>query len=240
MMRPGYNKTMKQVLFGIFAHPDDEAFGPSATLAKEIQNGTELHLICVTDGRNGLNPDKHTDLAKVRMQEWRAAGKLIGATSMHPLDYEDGTLCNNSYHEIADKIEAIVRRDAAAQHGACNIAFMTFDPNGISGHLDHIAVSNITTYVFYKLKEKPPANCTISELAYYCLSREHVPEFLTSYVFMPAGRAADFINRTVDVRNLRDTKYDIMRRHHSQRQDAESILASGDDFHATDHFHVIT
>ena len=59
---------MKKLLFGIFAHPDDEAFGPSATLYKAAQAGTDVHLIVVTDGDSGANVDGHKDLAK----KWHA------------------------------------------------------------------------------------------------------------------------------------------------------------------------
>ena len=40
-----YTEHMKKIIFGIFAHPDDEAFGPSGTLLLETRSGTELHLI---------------------------------------------------------------------------------------------------------------------------------------------------------------------------------------------------
>ena len=45
---------MKRVIFGIFAHPDDEAFGPSGTLLMETKAGTELHLITLTLGEAGI------------------------------------------------------------------------------------------------------------------------------------------------------------------------------------------
>jgi LmbE family N-acetylglucosaminyl deacetylase len=106
--------------------------------------------------------------------------------------------------------------------------------------LDHIAVSHITTYIFFRLKASPPAGCAVRELAYYCLPREHMPAPSTDYVYMPPGRPASYINRTVEVSDLRETKFGIMRTHHTQRKDAETIIALGPAFHSTDHFHVIT
>lgn len=229
---------MKRLLFGIFAHPDDEAFGPSATLIKEATSGTKVHLICVTNGQNGMNPDKVPDLGAKRLKEWQAAGKLIGASSQHALGFEDGTLCNNMYFDIADQITEIVHR-AVAAHDQCELSFMTFDPNGFTGHLDHIAVSSITTYVFYKLKAIPPANCTIHELVYYCMPRAFAPEPSVDFVYMPPGRPDDFINRRVSVADLFEQKVKIMQAHHSQRKDAEAMLARGSEFHRTDHFCVV-
>lgn len=230
---------MQQLLFGIFAHPDDEAFGPSATLMQQVQQGTQLHLICVTDGQNGTNPDKLKNLGAVRRQEWLATGKTIGATRMNPLGYMDGTLNNQLFHEIADTVEHIVRQ-AAKTAAPAALSFMTFDPNGLTGHLDHIAVSNITTYVFYKLKANPPTDCTITELAYYCWPRSAFPVPNTNFVFMPAGRGPEFINRQIDVGPQRNAKYKLMRLHHTQRGDAAAIMALGNTFHSTDYFHVIT
>jgi LmbE family N-acetylglucosaminyl deacetylase len=119
--------SMKQLLFGVFAHPDDEAFGPSATLLKQAQAGAELHLICATYGENGFNPDQHEDLGAVRRDEWHAAGKRMGAAHLHALGYTDGTLCNNMYFDIAANLDAIVRDAASRYPEGCEISFMTFD-----------------------------------------------------------------------------------------------------------------
>ena len=59
---------MQKILFGIFAHPDDEAFGPVAALLDEVEKGTELHLITLTGGENGTNPDNLDNLGEVRLQ----------------------------------------------------------------------------------------------------------------------------------------------------------------------------
>ncbi|HEU4830759.1 MAG TPA: PIG-L family deacetylase, partial [Candidatus Saccharimonadales bacterium] len=106
---------MKKIIFGIFAHPDDEAFGPAGTLLLETRAGTELHLVTLTAGDAGTNPDNHTDLGKVRLEEWRKAGQLIGASSMHSLKYKDGQLNNLSMievgHEIIDLVDKAIDKD---------------------------------------------------------------------------------------------------------------------------------
>ena len=43
---------MKKLL-AVFAHPDDEAFGPGGTLAKYAKEGVEIHLLCATRGERG-------------------------------------------------------------------------------------------------------------------------------------------------------------------------------------------
>ncbi len=60
---------MNKIIVGIFAHPDDEAFGCSPTLIKEASEGSEIHLITLTAGENGCNPDGHNSLGDIRLEE---------------------------------------------------------------------------------------------------------------------------------------------------------------------------
>jgi LmbE family N-acetylglucosaminyl deacetylase len=229
----------KKVLFAIFAHPDDEAAGPCATLLQRVEQGEELHLVCATNGSSGMNPDNVTDIGEVRQKEWLAAGKAIGASGMHMLQYPDGQLCNDMYHAIAEEIEKLIRAICDGS-SATELRFMTFDTNGLTGHLDHIAMSHITTYLFYKLRQSPPPKTTVKELAYYCFSTQQMPKASLDYfVLMPAGYADDQIDRRVDVRHLFTKKKKIIGLHHSQRND-DMLLSFGEEFHAVDSFRVIT
>ena len=40
-------------LMAVFAHPDDESFGPSATLAKYASQSVKTYLVCATRGEAG-------------------------------------------------------------------------------------------------------------------------------------------------------------------------------------------
>ncbi|HEX4662061.1 MAG TPA: PIG-L deacetylase family protein [Candidatus Saccharimonadales bacterium] len=213
---------MKRQLFGIFAHPDDEAFGPSGTLYKEAQAGTEVHLVCVTDGDAGFNCDGCTDLGETRLQEWKESARLIGATTMKALHYPDSGLCNNLFHEIEDKISQHITEVIGDTLAELN--FITFDQGGVSGHLDHILVSNITSQIYYKLQASPPVDCRVGQLRYFCLSEDSQPHPDTSWVYMPAGKPAALIDQTVDVRDVRDQKLEIMKAHYSQRDDMNALL----------------
>ena len=217
---------MKKVLFGIFAHPDDEAFGPSATLYKAAQNGIDVHLIVVTDGDSGLNVDGHKDLASIRRTEWQKSGTLIGARSMKALGYSDGKLCNDMYHAISDEIIEHITSVIATYSDEISIDFMTFEPQGISGHLDHIAVSMITTYIYEILRKKSEHAATIHRLKYFCLSKIMQPQANTNWVYMPAGRAVAAIDESVDYNDCAQKKLEIMSVHHTQRHDMEQILQS--------------
>lgn len=212
---------MQKILFGIFAHPDDEAFGPVATLLKEVQDGTELHLITLTAGQNGTNPDDHSDLGEIRLQEWQAAGKLIGATTMTHFGYIDGKLNNHDHLEIAVKINELVT-NTVGDRTDIEIEFMSLDLNGYTGHIDHIVAGRSACLAFYQLRE---AGKPMKYIRLACLAREKMPSINTSFVFMEPGRVAAEIDETVDGREFSEKIHQVMQCHHSQRNDYQTVMA---------------
>lgn len=223
---------MKKLLFAIFAHPDDEAFGPSGTLVLEAKSGTEIHLVTLTNGAAGINSEDHIELGSVRLAEWHAAAELIGAIGTHHLGYDDGCLCNQTMIEAQERILALVRGIADATDDY-EIEFMTIDDNGITGHIDHTVASRAATYAYYTLKDE---GLPLSRIRYACVSRNMFPTYNTNWIYMPAGRAPQEIDETVDAREVLDTVRDIMRCHHTQRQDAEAHLIALGDGVAINHF----
>ena len=64
----------------IAAHPDDADFGPAATAARWIDQGSEGWLVCCTSGDQG-GEDPNLDpleLAATREREQRAAAEVVG------------------------------------------------------------------------------------------------------------------------------------------------------------------
>jgi len=81
----------------IVAHPDDADFGPAATAARWIDEGSEGWLVCCTSGDAGAD-DLATDpleLAAVREVEQRAAAAIIGYSGVSFLHQPDGALAND-------------------------------------------------------------------------------------------------------------------------------------------------
>jgi len=232
---------MKQILFGIFAHPDDEGFGPSGTLIKMVENGVDVHLLCLTKGEAGINVDGLSDLGSVRSEEWRKAGELIGATSMKQFDFGDGQLCNALYHEIAGAVEAHVTATLEHYQEPTEVEFLTFDTTGMTGHLDHIAASMIATYVFLRQVQKPgqTAQAQFTRLRYFCLPPTRLDND-TSFVYWPTGRTPETIDETVDVSAVFEKKLAVMRTHHSQRGDATMLLETLGDVMKHEAFRFLT
>jgi LmbE family N-acetylglucosaminyl deacetylase len=81
----------------IVAHPDDADFGPAATAARWIAEGSEGWLVCCTSGDAG-SQDFRADpleLAALREREQRAAAAVVGYAGVSFLHQPDGALAND-------------------------------------------------------------------------------------------------------------------------------------------------
>ncbi len=223
---------MQKIIFGIFAHPDDEAFGPCGTLLTETKNGTELHLVTLTAGENGTNPDNVENLGAVRLQEWKAGAALLGASTTQHLGYIDGTLGNNDHIAIASAIESIVQ-NVTKDRNDIEIEFMSLDLNGLTGHIDHIVAGRSACLAFYRLKE---LGLPMSRIRLACLARNDYPAIDTGFVFMEPGRLPTEVNETIDARNIAEQVRAVMHCHYTQRNDCETQITKLGDAVAIDHF----
>ncbi len=140
-------KVEKLSLMAIFAHPDDESFGNGGTLAKYGEEGLFTSLICATRGEAGeisdpalATPD---NLGQVREQELRLACSILGIHELRFLDYVDGTLMFIDQEECTEKMVRAIR-ELKPQ------VIFTFGPDGVYGHQDHIAVSQMATDAFHR------------------------------------------------------------------------------------------
>lgn len=190
----------------VFAHPDDESFGPGGTIAALAEQNT-VYLICVTDGND---PGKEDFLSDIRKEELEKASAILGIQDIFYLGYEDGSLRNDIYHKVAQKIQDIVDKLKTD-------ILLTFELRGVSGHVDHMALSAITSYVFEKSSYP-------QQLWYYCESEEFLQKFPEYFVFTPPGVTRDSVDMIVDVSKVRDKKMRAMKAHISQTSDAELII----------------
>lgn len=125
-------------MLAIFAHPDDEAYGPGGTLARYAREGHEVYLLTLTRGEAGtLGICKHLapdEKAQMRRQELVCAANVLGIREVRVLNYPDGRLNTVSYQEG----ESVVLEEI---HRIRPNLVMTFHDLGISGHPDHVAVA---------------------------------------------------------------------------------------------------
>jgi len=211
-----------KTIVGIFAHPDDEAFftgGTIATLSKDY----DIYTICVTNGEAGLNSSsKKGDMATIRREELLDAGQILGVHETFFLGYKDGALSNNFYHEIADKIKKILEKLKPE-------ILITFEMRGVSGHLDHIATSLISSYVFIKTP-------FVKEIWYVCSTEQMRESIKGYYIYWPPGYKKSEITKVVDIEPVWETKVAAMHKHASQMHDVETILKRFETLPKNEHF----
>lgn len=214
---------MKRLLC-LFAHPDDESFGPGGSIAYWAQQGVEIHLLCATRGQVGHN-DSDEDTGQRRERELRAAAQILGIKQVDLLDYLDGEIGNTIMVQLE---QLFLKKIEAFQPDA----LLTFDLCGVSGHLDHIAVASAATQAF-RHSQFP------QELYYFCLGKAFTDAREQEYfVYFPDGYLDDQIDLTIDTTSLREVRRQARLAHVSQRADQEVIEHIEKTLPCCEHFRI--
>jgi LmbE family N-acetylglucosaminyl deacetylase len=134
-------------VLGIFAHPDDETLCAGGTLAKYARAGADVRVISLTRGEAGQIRDAtvatRATLGGVREKELDAAGVALGLTETRCLDYPDGGLSRLDGQTLIGITSALLQEIDPD-------VVITFGPEGVSGHPDHIAVGAAVTAACYE------------------------------------------------------------------------------------------
>lgn len=145
---------MSKRLVAVFAHPDDDTFGVAGTVALHADDpGFRFVLIHATSGEAGMISDPalamRETLGAVREEEDRRSWGTLGRTpDRHEwLRYPDHGVADVPFDELVARIEAILRDERPD-------VVITFGPDGITGHPDHITVGEATTAAFHALRSQ--------------------------------------------------------------------------------------
>jgi LmbE family N-acetylglucosaminyl deacetylase len=190
-------------LLAIFAHPDDETFRPGGTLALLARQGVRVQVLTATRGGAGSCGDPPLctpeELPAVREQELRCACTALGLEPPLLLDYQDGYLAEADPETIIAAILAVVE-EVKPQ------VMLTFGPDGLSGHLDHIVIGEFAAQAFCRAK---------SITALYTVA---VPRSLAERLEMTHIRSVpdEVISLTVEVSETWQAKMNAIRCHATQ------------------------
>ena len=132
--------TQLGTILGVWAHPDDEAYLSAAIMAAAV--GAGQRVVCVTATRGEAGSLDHVrwppdTLASLREKELDACLRVLGVTDHTWLDHPDGGCADVPLEDAVAPIVSIiddVRPDTV----------LTFGPDGMTGHTDHIAVGRWT------------------------------------------------------------------------------------------------
>ena len=129
----GQFPTRPITLLGVWAHPDDESYLSAVLMSRVLQVGGRVVLASATRGEGGGSGDPD-ELAVQRERELRTAMAGLCVRDVRFLGYGDGQCAYADAEQAIESITALiedVRPDV----------IVTFGPDGVTGHPDHIAVS---------------------------------------------------------------------------------------------------
>ncbi|MCX7955601.1 MAG: PIG-L family deacetylase [Patescibacteria group bacterium] len=197
-------------ILNIFAHPDDDAFGPGGTIIK-LSKKNNIFEILLTNGQSGTNQitgKKDKNLGIIRKKESKNSVKILGIKKIFFLNYQDGQLSNNLYHEIAKKIEKIIKKFKID-------IILTYEPRGVSGHIDHVFASMISSYLALKNN---------LEILYFCLEENQRKTIKDYFIYFPPGYKKNEIDLEFDISDFLEEKIKSIQCHKSQSKDGRLII----------------
>jgi LmbE family N-acetylglucosaminyl deacetylase len=211
----------------VFAHPDDDTFGVGGSLALHAQDELELTVILATSGEAGRIADAslatRETLASVREAEdldsWRALGL---DPDVRFLRHRDGGLTATPRGELLAEVQGMLE-EVAPQ------VVITFGPDGITGHDDHVAIGAIATEAFGALRTSS-GGAAFSRLLHNAIAQstlDRLNELLRergqgpmdpAQPFMPRGVPDVAIGARVDASSVYERKLEAIRCHRTQAE----------------------
>ena len=189
----------------IAAHPDDADFGPAATAARWIAEGSVGWLVCCTSGdAGGEDPDQDPlELAAIREREQRAAAAIIGYAGVTFLHQPDGALANDlALRELLVREIRTFKPDAVL---ATDPETLFYEGNDGVNHTDHRAAGLAAVDAVYPAARNPMA---FPWLAREGLAKHSVKRLYLFWSNSPTAR--------VDVTAFIDTRIEALKAHASQ------------------------
>jgi LmbE family N-acetylglucosaminyl deacetylase len=196
-------------VLAVFAHPDDE-FCAGPLLARTAAEGHATWLASITSGQrgagvSGMPPGEA--LGRVREEELRGAAAALGIRPPILLGFEDQEIASQPQ---ADRVGARLREIIAELRPE---VLITFGPDGITGHPDHRAASNIVTEVF---QEQRRLAFRPRKLYYIALPDGLMAQIPPPFDGRLRSTAEELITTVVDCREYLDLAAHAVRCHRTQ------------------------
>lgn len=213
-------------LLAVFAHPDDETYRCGGTLALLARREGRVQVLTATRGEAGACGDpplcRPEELPFVREKELRCACATLGILPPRLLAYPDSRLDQVAPAQLTERILDVVRQ-ARPQ------VMLTFGPDGLSGHPDHIAIGKCAAEAFQQAGDVA---------ALYTVA---VPRSIAERLGLQQLRAVpdEAVSLTVDVSPVWEAKLAAVRCHATQLS-ASPVTRMSDEkqrlFLGTEHF----
>jgi LmbE family N-acetylglucosaminyl deacetylase len=217
-------------LVGVFAHPDDDVFSIGGSLALHASD-TEPTLVFCTSGENGPiwvdGIATRETLGDVREREQAAAAAALGVRARSVfLRHPDGGLSDVPRPGLVKQISAVL--SDVGPH-----VVVTFGPDGLTSHPDHVCAGEATAEAFEMLRPQAKEGA-LQRLLQVALPTSAVERFNGQLAGEAgAGPAGSLLNLasvpdqrigvTVDTRTIADRKRAAVEAHRTQIGELEMI-----------------
>ena len=202
----------------VTAHPDDESYGMGGAISLYSKTH-DVFLVVASNGEKGqcCCLKENLDFGEMRKKELLNASSVLGISDVTFLNLPDGELCNNIYKEMIHGIKNAVIKYAPD-------IIITIEPNGWTGHIDHMAISMAARSVFDNTQN-------IKELWFFCFSSSQrakvEPYFMTHdnekvQIHFPRGYEPNEISLALDISSVLNKKIKAIDCHISQKNSAGS------------------
>ncbi len=226
-------------LLFVLAHPDDESFGSGGLISWLREQDLRVGLVCATRGESGQISDPSLGspemLGAVRERELRTAMSIAGVEPVRLLPYRDsgmdGTPENDDPRSLVQAPRESVLADVICQlRDLKPTNVVTFGPDGIYGHPDHIKIGDIATEAVHLAAEDAypflGEPWRVSHLYHSAVAREDLIESASGPHGPIAGLPLDLVSEmgtpraeithVFDIRPYIEAKLRLMRPHATQ------------------------
>jgi LmbE family N-acetylglucosaminyl deacetylase len=199
-----------KIAMSIQAHPDDQEFTVSGTLAKWARAGTRIVSVIITSGDAGSNEATKNatykpELAALREVEQRAANTLLGIQETIFLHYPDGELePTMALRKDLTRIIRQVKPDTVVIGDPQTV----FYGNGYINHPDHRAAAQAALYAVFPSSE--------TRLIFTDLLEAGFEPHKVRRIYVHGAENTDTV---VDITDTINVKIEALRKHASQLGD---------------------
>ena len=221
---------MSRRLSLVFAHPDDDTFGLGGSIAKH-RDDLRLQTILATSGEAGLIADPslatRENLGEVREEESRASYRALGVKpEQHFLRYPDGGLTGVDREELVGRVEELLRAFRPD-------VVVTFGPEGVTKHDDHITMSDVGTEAFHRARDG--SDGAFRRLLYVGIPASEIERFRElqrlagmepfdpEAPFQPRGVPDETVSVWADCTDVWKIKHEALLAHRTQATEIEEI-----------------
>lgn len=211
----------------VYAHPDDDTYGVAGALALHATEAMEVTVILATSGEAGRIADPslatRQTLGRVREAEDLAAWRALGlGPDVRFLRHPDGGLARVPRAQLVGEVREVLQEKVPE-------VVVTFGPDGITGHEDHVTIGAVATDAFHGAR-RSTSGSGFSRLLHTAIRASdlvRLNELLRErglapidpvQPFMPRGVPDDVIGVSVDCSSVYELKLEALRCHKTQAE----------------------